>query len=105
MSAESVEATIYAATETARVHGYAIAVHGSRRRDLDLVAIPWGENVDTPDQLRDALCAGLDCIYGPWEAKPQGRVSCTLQGGMAVHWVGLRARPAYIDLSVMPVAA
>lgn len=34
--------------EVARKHGYALAVHGSLRKDFDLFAIPWIENPSEP---------------------------------------------------------
>lgn len=94
--------TIAAAQEIGRVHGYAIAVHGSTMRDLDLLAVPWGANPDTPDELAEALCAGLDCGQaGGWHEKPHGRQGIALAGGKTAHWHGLRTRPGYIDLSVI----
>lgn len=35
--------------------GYAIAVHGSMTRDLDIVAIPWQTGCSTPRQFADSL--------------------------------------------------
>lgn len=41
--------------ETARKHGYALAIHGTVTTDLDLVAIPWTEEAVDAVQLKDAL--------------------------------------------------
>ena len=56
----------------ARHMGYAIAVHGSMARDLDLIAVPW---VDRPADPHGLAC-WLQGVYGrdiaaePTEAKP-----------------------------------
>jgi hypothetical protein len=39
----------------ARRHGYALAVHGSLARDIDLVAIPWIVEADEPEILAEAI--------------------------------------------------
>ena len=39
----------------ARVLGFAIGVHGSLRRDLDLIAVPWREGHATKDALAKAI--------------------------------------------------
>lgn len=84
--------------------GYAIAVHGTLNRDIDLVAIPWAEhNVWTKEALRDVLCGAVRGVIGrchyhsnkDWTVKPHGRFATTL-----LAWVG--EGTATIDLSVMP---
>lgn len=87
----------------AREHGYALAVHGSRRRDLDLLAVPWVDEVSGPDALVGALEAALDLvkIRGPKE-KPHGRRGYILCGR---RWrEDLEGLPEHqpIDLSVVP---
>lgn len=32
-------------------YGYALALHGSMGRDLDIIAIPWTEDADEPEKL------------------------------------------------------
>ena len=32
-------------------HGYALAVHGSLRRDFDIIAIPWAAKVSRPERV------------------------------------------------------
>ncbi|GAC1536540.1 MAG: hypothetical protein NVS3B10_00560 [Polyangiales bacterium] len=100
--------------EVARRHGYALAVHGSLQRDIDLVAAPWTEHATTAANFaRDiyAACAAIvGCVTGPagWTegndspppsgslpnpaSKPHGRL------GWTIHFTGA----SYIDLSVMP---
>ncbi len=82
--------------------GYALAVHGSLNRDIDLVAVPWTDSAWTPDALADALCGAARGAVGrcnrfkeEWTIKPHGRVARTL-----LAWVG--ENTASIDLSVMP---
>jgi len=45
---------------TARSKGYALALHGSLQRDLDLVAIPWTKSAIPAQQLIQALAADFD---------------------------------------------
>jgi hypothetical protein len=56
--------------------GYAIGVHGSMRRDLDLIAVPWTEEHADRDALASAIsvaaCGANHAEYG-WNEKPCGR--------------------------------
>lgn len=84
--------------ETARDMGYALTMHGSLQRDLDLIAVPWIEEAAAPDTLAEALrdrCGGffsrLDANGVP-DSKPHGRLC----------WVIHLGSGPYIDLSVTP---
>lgn len=88
----------------ARDAGYAITVHGSLARDIDLVAIPWSEHhVMSADFLVTRLAAVVASITGrcnamaDWTDKPHGRRAKTL-----LVW-GDRFGTVDIDLSVMPI--
>ena len=63
-------------------HGYALAVHGSLARDMDLIAIPWVETVSPPlDVLRDVtteFAVTLSNNTGDPSVKPHGRTAFTL---------------------------
>lgn len=93
------EHAIAAAQSAMNLQGYAVAVHGSRVRDLDLVAIPWTE--ETPhtalavaEIIADAIPGSL---VGKPERKPHGRLGFIIQPAGQYgfdRW--------YIDLSVMP---
>lgn len=88
-------------TRIARRHGYAIGVHGSMSRDLDLIAVPWVETASDPKTLVDAVCSlttGFLATGGDGETKcekmPHGRVAYTICFHGARH---------FIDLSIMPL--
>lgn len=64
----------------AREVGYAIGVHGSEKRDYDLIAAPWTDNAVGNAALVDHLCRGLNaCVRGEIEQKPLGRIAVILQ--------------------------
>jgi len=90
----------------ARAHecGYALALHGTLGRDLDLVAIPWTNEATSPEDLVARI---LDVMEGSAftmeradghaedkSEKPHGRRCFVLH---LKSWTG-----AYVDLSVMP---
>lgn len=85
--------------EIARKHGYALAIHGSLQKDLDLVAIPWIEDAAEIDILVEVLrkhCeACIEIIPGDVnpELKPHGRIA----------WSLYMEHGAKVDLSVMPM--
>ena len=78
--------------------GYAVAVHGSLKRDIDLVAIPWTRAAVGRDDLLQAIC---DRIHGVpsedgWRPRAHGR------------WVHIVRIPrhdpdTYLDLSIMEI--
>ncbi len=83
----------------ARKSGYAIGIHGSLTRDLDLIAVPWRRGAVLAETLayrihratsrRACSRAGLKKMMRP---KPCGRVAYTLIIG---------SNGAYIDLSIV----
>lgn len=90
-----------ALVEIARGKGYALAVHGSMIRDLDLVAVPWVEEAAPAEELVAAICDELGTYdlpkqpsgWGNPGEKPHGRSVWTL------IWGG----PPHLDLSVLPL--
>lgn len=100
---------IPALREVAKSLGYALGVHGSLSRDIDLIACPWTSSAVEPRTLAEAIQktaieingfahpkSNEDTEYfraGQPGAKPHGRLvwSFHLGGG------------PYIDLSVMPL--
>jgi hypothetical protein len=78
---------------TARRFGYAIGLHGSMKRDCDLMAMPWTDDAVDPDRLIAGLCEALNARrVGGTEQKPVGRIAVSLQ---IDGWYKL------IDLSIM----
>ena len=64
----------------AREVGYALVVHGSMQRDLDVIAIPWVEDCSDKDALAWAIQLAACGITHEgrkyqWEEKPHGRVA------------------------------
>lgn len=82
--------------EVARQHGYALCVHGSLVRDLDLVAVPWTDEAGAPEDLVASVaeaCGGVFVNNGERPAqKPHGRLAWSIHTGAEM----------YLDLSVMP---
>ena len=64
----------------AREVGYAVGVHGSLKRDFDLIAVPWVEDAVSSVALVEHLCEGLNArVIGEGEIKPLGRFAVTIQ--------------------------
>lgn len=94
----------------ARELGYALAVHGSMQRDLDVLAVPWAdEAIEDLDllarELQKAAC-GFEAATYQWERKPHGRVAtsfcvCWPQWRHAHHTPG----NGHVDLSVIRARA
>jgi len=91
------------AMEVARSMGYALLLHGSMSRDLDLVAVPWTTDAVRDEVLVEAIRAKFECWIGDcrlsasdqlarFGSKPHGRRAWSLHLG----------GHAFIDLSVMP---
>ena len=76
--------------------GYALSLHGSLQRDLDLIAVPWTDEACSARDLVAAICDEFDVqpnrSIGDPERKPHGRLAWSIP-----LWWG-----AYIDLSVIP---
>ena len=87
--------------EVAGRTGYAIAVHGSMLRDLDLIAVPWTNESTTREDLLTniqdhvGLYTALNRSGSEYVAKPHGRRGYLLYGAAC-----LRGRS--VDLSIMP---
>lgn len=63
----------------AREVGYAIGVHGSQERDLDLIAAPWTDDALQAEDLLRHIAQGINAHIVSTEQKPLGRFSATLQ--------------------------
>lgn len=81
----------------ARRYGYALAIHGSMRRDFDVIAIPWTDVTGKPSELVSELVRTFDMKQvGEPGPKPHGRIAYTLSIGFG---------ECFVDLSFMPTAA
>jgi hypothetical protein len=90
----------------AKEHGYALGLHGSLTRDLDLIAVPWIENYsDKEDLARDIqkTACGFTMSEYNWEQKPHSRMAtcfpiCFIDKEL---WKDDRPSLGHIDLSVI----
>lgn len=84
----------------ARSHGYALAIHGSCNRDLDLVCVPWADTVSHPQMVVDEIIRTFDIrqIGTPFRMKYQrlcytisiGHGECAIDlsfVGLPVEWL------------------
>lgn len=85
--------------EVARSYGYALTIHGTCNRDLDLVAIPWTDEAAPTEELVAAIRDRAQLFKFPpghnildASAKPHGRLAYT------IPLMG----ETFVDLSVMP---
>lgn len=91
----------------ARRCGFALGVHGSMKRDFDLVAVPWVDKAVEPFVLIDRLSMAACGLHAPkivlsrkpplcaqthWTKKPHGRRAITIMIG----------RYAHLDVSIIP---
>ena len=91
--------------EKARSMGYALAVHGTGSRDLDLVACPWTEQATDPWELCKALMGALGIALGDscdGAGRPLARGLHQAHG--RITWIIPLGCEAVLDLSVMPRA-
>ena len=93
-------APIYAAAlypelaEMTRKHGYALAVHGSLSRDMDLTCIPWAVVCSKHMEVIDDICSRFDIrLIGCGHMREHGRIAYTISIGHG---------DCAIDLSFMP---
>lgn len=77
--------------------GYALMMHGSFTRDLDLLAVPWADKCCDAEHLVRRICsrANLELLEKPATLKPHGRLSFTAM-------FKAFADPRFVDISVMP---
>lgn len=105
-----VYAVLYAKmAEAARSCGYALAVHGSMSRDLDVVAIPWTEEATSAEVVVKAMAEvaarriGDDPVIGyqlSTAPRPHGRVGFSFPFVLTDGFTP----DGYVDVSVMPRA-
>lgn len=82
--------------------GYALAIHGSEMRDLDLIAVPWKAEAEDGDALIAAILRTTGgTLNGPPTIQPHGRRSFSICVGDVVLGNFKPLRP-YLDVSVAP---
>lgn len=101
---EYYQALISALRHVAYRCGYALAVHGSLKRDIDLIACPWRDTAISAEGLIAELAKATEAIVGcarqrehdvKPEQKPCGRLAWSF-------YLTHRDDMAYLDISVMP---
>ena len=80
----------------ARENGYALAVHGSLARDMDLIAVPWVEAPESPEKV-------ISDIEATFAIKRIGGLTNAHHGRM-VQTIGIKFGECFIDLSFMPIS-
>ena len=79
-------------------YGYAVCVHGTMQRDLDLVLIPWAEDSISREEMIEKIRKKYDIRERKgWDKasdKPHGRKAYIVQ----LH--GFEG--GYLDISIMP---
>ncbi|MEH6630138.1 MAG: hypothetical protein V7776_04905 [Halopseudomonas aestusnigri] len=81
-------------TEMTRMHGYALAVHGSLGRDMDLICIPW---IEAPSEPKEVVAQ----ITKESSIKTVGDPDMTFHG-QARWMISIGFGECSIDLSFMP---
>lgn len=92
--------------EAAKGLGYAIAIHGSMNRDLDILAAPWVEDAAAPEDLVLAIAQEVDGFVvgakdGQYERGKLDRAPHIMPHGRMTWNICWGGRP-FIDLSIMP---
>jgi hypothetical protein len=102
--AEYYEALIAALRYVAGRCGYALGIHGTLRRDIDLIAAPWRSSAIDAASLIDDIRKATEAIVGTArfrkyeaqpEKKPLGRLAWSI-------YLTHDDRGPYLDISVMP---
>lgn len=92
----------------AKTFGYNLVLHGSMNRDMDLIAIPWEDEVGNADQmiqqfadmLGGAAHTDRDNVHLRRSKKPHGRVVYIIDVNRG-EWTP-HDPEYYLDISVMP---
>lgn len=68
--------------EIARSHGYALAIHGTLGRDMDLICVPWATAVSEPEDVVRSITNtfAIHTVGSPGK-KNHGREAWTISVG------------------------
>jgi hypothetical protein len=91
--------------DVAKANGYALGIHGTLGRDLDLIAVPWVEEAESHDKLVRDMARAIDGkIYSIITIKKDGQnvesPNPVYMPHGRVAWVINMGGGAYIDVSV-----
>lgn len=103
--AELLPTVLDAIRHAARARGYAVAVHGSLARDIDLIAVPWVDQVDPPDDLAKAIEGAVAGVLGSCAILPANEGATPKPHGRQCVTFVLPQTHVFIDLSIMPMRA
>ena len=107
--------------EIALDYGYNLVLHGSLNRDMDLIAIPWQDEIGDTDAMIDEFCKYIggellvtaevkDGIRTEerFQKKPHGRMAYIIDiyrggylNGGGFHDIYVKDPETYIDISVI----
>lgn len=77
-------------------HGYALAVHGSLARDFDIIAVPWGEKLSSPQEVIKEITDGFVIHQiGEPDTRRYGRVAYTISVGFGECALDLSFFPSF----------
>jgi hypothetical protein len=88
-------------------YGYNLVLHGSLNRDLDLIAIPWQQELGFAGEMIDEFAEQLggEVMHQSEEQLncfPHGRQSYVVNINRAGKWNNYEDAQYYIDISVIP---
>lgn len=69
----------------AREHGYAVGLHGSIKRDLDLIIVPWVEKPTPSRRVLELIASEVHGAISVAERKPRGRVAYCVVIGQGLY--------------------
>ncbi len=93
-----------------RENGWAIGVHGTLKRDIDLIAAPWTEDACDWIDLWLKLSKEVPLWRGGIEKKPHGRMGCIMlqpgseiikEDGREIDYKNANFNPPQIDISFL----
>ncbi len=86
----------------ARRCGYALAVHGSLSRDIDLVAVPWRDTAISAESLIEYLRKVVAAVVGIDDPTAM-TILPGYRKAWALHLTMDKGNGPYLDISVTPI--
>jgi hypothetical protein len=104
LCSELYDALIVALRYRARACGYAIAVHGSLKRDIDLIACPWRSHAISAADLISNLEKVIIAVTGTVRYRIEDSNPLKMPCGRLAWSIYLTPddHDPYLDISVMP---